>query len=100
MNELLLKIINMSMLASWLTLAVPILRLALKKAPKWVNALLRGIMAVRLICLLSFEDALSLTPSSETTLSDTEMTVKPTTDSGAPVISSVVNPVLSSFVPP
>ena len=38
----------------------------MKKAPKWVNVLLWGIVAVRLICPLSFESALSLIPSSET----------------------------------
>ena len=48
MNELFLKIINMSISASWLILAVLILRLVLKKAPKWVNVLLWGIVAVRL----------------------------------------------------
>lgn len=50
MNELFLKIINMSISASWLILAVLILRLVLKKAPKWVSVLLWGIVAVRLIC--------------------------------------------------
>ena len=66
MNELFLKIINMSISASWLILAVLILRLVLKKAPKWVNVLLWGIVAVRLICPLSFESTLSLIPSAET----------------------------------
>ena len=100
MNELFLKIINMSISASWLILAVLILRLVLKKAPKWVNVLLWGIVAVRLICPLSFESALSLIPSSETIPLDIEMAVKPTIDSGVPAINSVVNPVLSSFAPP
>ena len=66
MNELFLKIINMSISASWLVLAVLILRFVLKKAPKWVNVLLWGIVAIRLICLFSFESALSLIPSAET----------------------------------
>ena len=66
MNELFLKIINMSISASWLVVAVLILRLVLKKAPKWVNVLLWGIVAVRLICPFSFESALSLIPSAET----------------------------------
>ena len=100
MNELFLKIINMSISASWLILAVLILRLVLKKAPKWVNILLWGIVAVRLICPLSFESALSLIPSSETIPLDIEMAAKPTIDSGVPAINSVVNPVLSSFAPP
>ena len=66
MNELFLKIINKSISASWLVMAVLILRLVLKKAPKWVNVLLWGIVAVRLICPFSFESALSLIPSAET----------------------------------
>ena len=100
MSDLFLKIVNMSISASWLVVAVLILRLVLKKAPKWVNVLLWGIVAVRLICPFSFESALSLIPSSETIPLDIEMAVKPTIDSGVPAINSVVNPVLSSFAPP
>ena len=66
MNEFFLKIINMSISASWLIFAVLILRLVLKKAPKWVNVLLWGIVAIRLICPFSFESALSMIPSAET----------------------------------
>lgn len=62
MNELFLKIINMSISASWLVMAVLILRLVLKKAPKWVNVLLWGIVAVRLICPFAFESTVSLIP--------------------------------------
>ena len=100
MNELFLKIINMSISASWLILAVLILRLVLKKAPKWVNVLLWGIVAVRLAFPFSIESALSLIPSAETIPLDIEMAAKPTIDSGVPAINSVVNPVLSSFAPP
>ena len=66
MSDLFLKIVNMSISASWLVVAVLILRLVLKKPPKWVNVLLWGIVAVRLICPFSFESALSLIPSAET----------------------------------
>lgn len=66
MSDLFLKIVNMSISASWLIFAVLILRLVLKKAPKWGNVLLWGIVAVRLICPFSFESALSLIPSAET----------------------------------
>ena len=66
MNELFLKIVNMSISASWLVLVVLILRFVLKKAPKWVNILLWGIVAIRFICPFSFESALSLIPSAET----------------------------------
>ena len=66
MNELFLKIVNMSVSASWLVLAVLVLRLALKKAPKWINVLLWGIVALRLLCPFSIESALSLIPSAQT----------------------------------
>ena len=66
MTDLFLKIVNMSISASWLVLAVLLIRFVFKKAPKWGNVLLWGIVAVRLICPLSIESALSLIPSAET----------------------------------
>ena len=66
MSEFFLDIVNMSISASWLVLAVLVLRFLLKKAPKWVNVLLWGIVAIRLICPVTIESALSLIPSRET----------------------------------
>lgn len=66
MNELFLKTVNVSISAGWLILAVLVLRLVLKKAPKWVYVMLWGIVAIRLICPFSFESSLSLIPSAET----------------------------------
>ena len=63
MNEFLLKILNMSISASCIILVVLLLRLLLKKAPKWINVLLWGIVAVRLICPFTIESAMSLMPS-------------------------------------
>lgn len=57
---------NLSISASWLILAVLVLRVVLKKAPKWVMPLLWGVVALRLVCLFSIESALSLIPSAET----------------------------------
>ena len=95
MNELFLKIINMSISASWLVLAVLILRLVLKKAPKWVNVLLWGIVAVRLICPFSFESVLSLIPSAETIPLNIGMDTTPTINSGINAINNAVNPIIS-----
>lgn len=64
MDALFLKILNMSIAASWLILAVILLRIILKKAPKWINVLLWGIVAIRLICPFSFESSVSLIPDS------------------------------------
>lgn len=66
MTERFLEIVNLSISAGWLVLAVLVLRLVLKRAPKWVNVLLWGLVAVRLLCPFSMESALSLIPSAET----------------------------------
>ena len=95
MNELFLKIINMSISASWLVLAVLILRFVLKKAPKWINVLLWGIVAIRLICLFSFESTLSLIPSAETIPLNIGMDTTPTINSGISAINNAVNPIIS-----
>ena len=91
MNELFLKIINMSISASWLVLAVLLLRFVLKKAPKWVNVLLWGIVAVRLAFPFSIESALSLIPSAETIPPNIGMNTTPTINSGINAINNAVN---------
>ena len=95
MNELFLKIINMSISASWLVLAVLILRFVLKKAPKWINVLLWGIVAIRLICPFSFESPLSLIPSAETIPLNIGMDSTPTINSGISAINNAVNSIIS-----
>ena len=66
MDDVFLKLVNLSISASWLILSVLVLRVVLKKAPKWVMPLLWGVVALRLVCLFSIESALSLIPSAET----------------------------------
>ena len=95
MSELFLKIINMSISASWLVLAVLIFRFVLKKAPKWINVLLWGIVAIRLICPFSFESTLSLIPSAETIPLNIGMDTTPTINSGISAINNAVNPIIS-----
>lgn len=95
-----LKLANMSISASWLVLAILVLRLVLKKAPKWVNVILWGIVAVRLICPFTIESALSLIPSTQTIPMNIEMAAKPAIDSGVGVVNSMVNPMIAaSFTP-
>ncbi len=66
MDDVFLKLVNLSISASWLILAVLVLRVVLKKAPKWVMPLLWGVVALRLVCPFSIESAISLIPSAET----------------------------------
>ena len=65
MSELLLNVLNMSISATWVVLAVVALRLILRKAPKWVNVLLWGMVAFRLVCPVSVESVFSLIPSAK-----------------------------------
>ena len=66
MSGIFLKLLNLSISVSWLVLVVLALRLVLKRAPKWVNVLLWGMVALRLMLPFSIESALSLIPSAET----------------------------------
>ena len=100
MSELFLKIINMSISASYIVLAVLLLRLLLKKAPKWITVVLWGIVAIRLVCPFSIESVLSLIPSAETVSPDIMMDRTPEINTGIPIINQVINPVISgSFTP-
>lgn len=100
MNELFLKIINTSISAGWLILAVLLLRFVLKKSPKWIHALLWGLVALRCICPFSIESALSLIPSAETIPLNIEQAAAPSIHSGIDVINNAVNPILSQSSTP
>ena len=90
----------MSISASYIVLAVLLLRLLLKKAPKWITVVLWGIVAVRLVCPFSIESVLSLIPSSEVVSPDIMMDRTPEINTGIPIINQVINPVISgSFTP-
>ena len=96
MSGIFLKLLNLSISASWLVLVVLALRLVLKRAPKWVNVLLWGMVALRLMLPFSIESALSLIPSAETLSPEVvRFDPAPTITSGVEFIDNAVNPSLS-----
>ena len=96
MAAVFLKLLNLSISASWLVLAVLVLRLVSKRSPKWMNVLLWGIVALRLVLPFSIESALSLIPSAETVSpAAVQFDPAPTITSGVSVIDNAVNPSLS-----
>ena len=100
MSEVFLTVINMSISASWIVLAVLLLRVFLKKAPKWITVLLWGIVGVRLICPVTVESVLSLIPSAQTVSPDIMMDWTPQIDTGIPLVNNAVNPIITgSFAP-
>ncbi len=100
MDAVFLKILNMSIAASYTVLAAILLRLVLKKAPKWIHVVLWGLVALRLMIPVSIESTLSLIPSAETVPLDFSMKGRPAIDSGIPAMNHLVNPILERSLTP
>ena len=66
MNSVFLQLVNVSITAGWVVLAIILLRLVLKKAPKWTRCLLWLVAGVRLVFPFSIESIFSLIPSAKT----------------------------------
>ena len=62
MIRIFVTLLTMSIGAAWLILIVILLRLLLKRAPKWVNCVLWGFGALRLVCPYVPESRFSLMP--------------------------------------
>ncbi len=100
MTELFLRLLNVSITASWIVLAVLLLRLCLKKAPKWFCCLLWGIVALRLVMPFTLESVFSLIPSGEVIPQDIITAEAPAIYSGIPVVNNAVNPLFTTHLPP
>lgn len=100
MSEVFLAAVNLSVAAGWLVAAVLLLRLLLRRAPRWICVLLWGVVALRLVCPFSPESVLSLVPSTQTVPMQIEMASTPAIDSGIGVIDAVVNPVIGQVYAP
>ncbi len=100
MTDVFLELVNRSISASFLVLAVLLVRPLLKQSPKWTLVLLWGIVAVRLLCPISLESALSLIPSAQTIPPTITMDTTPQIQSGIPAINAAVNPILSDSYAP
>lgn len=100
MGDIFLKLLNMSITATWLIIAVTCIRLIFRKIPKWVNCILWGVVAVRLICPFSIESSFSILSSAEPIRSDTIVRGEvqnyiPSIDSNLPIVENTINPMLT-----
>lgn len=100
METLFLKLLNMSIAASWLVLAILFLRVFLRKAPKTIRCALWGLVGIRLICPFSFESIFSLIPSAETIPQEIVYAQEPAIQSGISFLNQAVNPVISQSLAP
>ncbi len=100
MDALLLKLMNLSIAAGWLILAVILLRLIFRKMPKWCCCLLWSLVALRLLCPFTIESNLSVQPSADPLPQDLFYAATPVIDSGIPAIDEAINPKLEESLAP
>lgn len=62
MQSVFLELVKLSLIGSLFAVAVILVRLIFRKAPKWLFCVLWGVVALRLICPVSIESSLSLVP--------------------------------------
>ena len=96
MTTLFLRILDLNLMAGWLILAVLLLRLLLKKAPKWEICALWALVAIRLLIPFTVESPFSLLPRTnidlmKTTNSSAEEPSKPSF-----VVVNIIEPSASS----
>ena len=95
MNSVFLYLLNMSIAATWAVLAVLLLRLLLRKAPKQIICLLWAIPALRLLVPVFWESDISLIPSPQVIPTDIVDAETPIIYSGISEVNSAINPVLT-----
>lgn len=82
MEALFLKILSLSLGATYVAAAVIALRLLLKRTPRWIVCALWGLVAIRLLCPFTLESAVSLAPSPDFRPTQVISTVRPETPTG------------------
>ena len=100
MTKLFLTLLNIGIKAGWLILAVLLLRVILRKAPRWTVCLLWGVVALRLVFPFPIESVFSLIPSAQTVPMEIERMEKPEVYTGIGFVDEHVNPVITSQMAP
>ena len=100
METVFIKILNMSIAAGWMILAVILLRSLLKRAPKALRCFLWLLVGIRLVIPFSWESVWSLIPSSDVVGNDILYSETPAIHSGIDLLDQAVNPVLSGSLAP
>ena len=95
MEDLFIHVMNISITASFLVLAIIFYRLFAKKTPKWVSVLLWGLVGLRLLLPFSIESDMSLVPSKSTVPVTITHDRYPALDTGFSALDEIVNPTLS-----
>jgi beta-lactamase regulating signal transducer with metallopeptidase domain len=83
MEGLFIKLCNMSIVAGWVILAVILLRILLRKAPRAISCFLWALVGIRLIFPIAFESEFSLIPERAILSGGTLTGQEPVTEQGA-----------------
>lgn len=100
MADVLIKTLNMGIAASWLILAVVVLRVILKRAPKRFRLLLWAVVGLRLVLPVSIESALSLVPSAQTLPEGVMYAAAPELNTGIAALNDAINPAFTAAFAP
>ena len=100
MDILFLKLLNMSITASYFVLGLLLLRFLLHKTPKWILVLLWGLVGLRLVLPFSIESKQSLIPTTDTIPPQILYDPQPTIQSGILVVNDFVNPIVTESLTP
>lgn len=100
MEQVFISVVNRSIAASWLILAVLIARVLLRRAPKWSRCALWALVGLRLICPEFPQSGVSLIPSVQTIPQGIEMSPAPALETGVSSLDGVLNPLVTEVFAP
>ena len=100
MEALFLKILNLSLQASWIVLGVILFRLIFRKAPKYIRGILWSVAALRLVLPFSIESIVSLMPSKEVIPETIVYSPNPQINSGFESVDIIINPIITETFAP
>jgi len=100
MGQLFIKVLNLSIVAGWLVLAIVVLRAVFRKVPKWIYCSLWALVGLRLIFPFSLQSMFSVIPSAETVPQDIVYSKTPEIHTGLAIANSYINPVIKDTFSP
>lgn len=100
MADVFIKTLNMGIAAGWLIVAVVVLRVLLKRAPKRFRLLLWAVVGLRLVLPVSIESALSLVPSAQTLPEGVMYAAAPELNTGIAALNDAINPAFTAAFAP
>lgn len=100
MGAIFIKVLNLSIVAGWLILAIVILRAVFKSVPKWIMCTLWALVGLRLLFPFSLESIFSLVPSAETVPQSIIYSEEPEIHTGFATANTIINPVVKTTFTP